>query len=91
MHYFSAGDTYRMHSLCNVIAMLPSMVAQGAQHFSVVDEMIAPAHFVRLTRAIREAILDIAYYALSKPNKTFTPEILQEMASSCCKYIQWGP
>ncbi len=90
VHYFSAGDTYRMHSLDNVIAMLRTMVAQGVRHFSFVDEMIAPGHFVRLARAIREANLDIAYYALSKPNKTFTPEILQEMAASGCKYILWG-
>jgi hypothetical protein len=90
VHYFSAGDTYRMHSLDNVIAMLRRMVEQGVRHFSFVDEMIAPGHFVRLARAIREANLDIAYYALSKPNKTFTPEILQEMAASGCKYILWG-
>lgn len=90
VHYFSAGDTYRMHSLENVIALLRRMVEQGVRHFSFVDEMIAPGHFVRLARAIREANLDIAYYALSKPNKTFTPEILAEMAASGCKYILWG-
>lgn len=90
VHYFSAGDTYRMHSLDNVIAMLRRMVEQGVRHFSFVDEMIAPGHFVRLARAIREAELDIAYYALSKPNKTFTPDILHEMAASGCKYILWG-
>ena len=90
VHYFSAGDTYRLHSLDNVIAMLRRMVDQGVRHFSFVDEMIAPGHFVRLAQAIRAAQLDIAYYALSKPNKTFTPEILQEMAASGCKYILWG-
>ncbi len=90
VHYFSAGDTYRLHSLDNVIAMLRGMVAQGVRHFSFVDEMIAPGHFVRLAQAIKAAKLDIAYYALSKPNKTFTPEVLQEMAESGCKYILWG-
>jgi hypothetical protein len=52
--------------------------------------MIAPGHFVRLAEAILEAKLDIAYYALSKPNRTFTPEILKKMAASGCKYILWG-
>jgi len=90
VHYFSAGDTYRIHSLENVIEMLRGMVEQGVRHFSFVDEMIAPGHFVRLAQAIKAAKLDIAYYALSKPNKTFTPEILKEMAESGCKYILWG-
>lgn len=90
VHYFSAGDTYRMHSLDRVIEMLRGFVAQGIRHFSFVDEMIAPGHFVQLARAIREANLDIAYYALSKPNKTFTPAVLRDMAASGCKYILWG-
>jgi len=90
VHYFSAGDSYRLHGLEQVVAMLKNMVAQGVRHFSFVDEMIAPGHFVRLAQAIRAADLDIAYYALSKPNKTFTPEILKEMAASGCKYILWG-
>lgn len=90
VHYFSAGDSYRLHGLEQVVAMLKTMVAQGVRHFSFVDEMIAPGHFVRLAQAIRAADLDIAYYALSKPNKTFTPEILKEMAASGCKYILWG-
>ena len=90
VHFHSAGDTYRLNSLDNVIEMLKSMVAQGVRHFSFVDEMIAPGHFVRLAEAILEAKLDIAYYALSKPNRTFTPEILKKMAASGCKYILWG-
>jgi len=90
VHFHSAGDTYRLNSLDNVIEMLKRMVAQGVRHFSFVDEMIAPGHFVRLAEAIIEAQLDIAYYALSKPNRTFTPEILAKMAASGCKYVLWG-
>lgn len=90
VHFHSAGDTYRINSLDQVIDMLRDMVAQGVRHFSFVDEMIAPGHFVRLAQAILDAKLDIAYYALSKPNRTFTPEILQTMAASGCKYILWG-
>ena len=90
VHFHSAGDTYRLNSLEQVIEMLRDMVAQGVRHFSFVDEMIAPGHFVRLAQAILDAKLDIAYYALSKPNRTFTPEILKTMAQSGCKYILWG-
>lgn len=90
VHFHSAGDTYRLNSLDKVIDLLKQMVAQGVRHFSFVDEMIAPGHFVRLAEAIIEAKLDIAYYALSKPNRTFTPEILKKMADSGCKYILWG-
>jgi radical SAM superfamily enzyme YgiQ (UPF0313 family) len=90
VHFHSAGDTYRLNSLDQVMDMLRSMVAQGVRHFSFVDEMIAPGHFVRLADAIVEAKLDIAYYALSKPNRTFTPAILRKMAESGCKYVLWG-
>lgn len=90
VHYFSSGDTYRMHSLDRVIEMLRSFVEKGISNFSFVDEMIAPGHFVKLAQAIKNAKLDIAYYALSKPNKTFTPTVLKEMAESGCKYILWG-
>lgn len=90
VHFHSAGDTYRLSSLEQVIDMLREMVALGVRHFSFVDEMIAPGHFVRLAAAILEAKLDIAYYALSKPNRTFTPKILKTMAASGCKYILWG-
>ena len=90
VHYLSAGDTYRLHSMPVVIEMLRGFVAQGITNFSLVDEMISPGHFVRLAKAIREAGLDISYYALSKPNKSFTADVLQTMADSGCRYILWG-
>lgn len=90
VHFHSAGDTYRLNSLGQVIEMLREMVSLGVRHFSFVDEMIAPGHFVRLAEAIIEAKLNIAYYALSKPNRTFTPKILKTMAESGCKYVLWG-
>jgi hypothetical protein len=52
--------------------------------------MIAPGHFANLADAIIAAGLDIAYYALAKPNKAFKPEILRKMAQSGCKYLLWG-
>ncbi|QJP08115.1 B12-binding domain-containing radical SAM protein [Pseudomonas multiresinivorans] len=90
VHYMSAGLTYRLHGLEMVIDMLRGFVEQGIRHFSFVDEMIAPGHFAKLADAIIESGLDISYYALSKPNRTFTPEILAKMARSGCKYLLWG-
>jgi hypothetical protein len=52
--------------------------------------MIAPGYFVKLAQAIKQANLDIAYYAYSKPNKAFTSDVLKQMAESGCKYLLWG-
>lgn len=90
VHYFSAGDTYRVRSLDAIIDVLRHFVDQGFRNFSFVDEMIAPGQFVRLAEAIKNAGLDITYYAYSKPNRTFTPAILKEIAESGCKYLLWG-
>jgi radical SAM superfamily enzyme YgiQ (UPF0313 family) len=90
VHYRSAGLTYRMHSMDFTIEMLRRFVDQGIRHFAFIDEMISPPHFTRLARAIKEAGLDIAYYALTKPNAEFTGEHLLEMAESGCKYLLWG-
>jgi hypothetical protein len=90
VHYRSAGLTYRMHSMDFTIAMLRGFADQGIRHFAFIDEMISPPHFTRLARAIQEAGLDIAYYALTKPTAEFTSEHLLEMAESGCKYLLWG-
>jgi anaerobic magnesium-protoporphyrin IX monomethyl ester cyclase len=73
-----------------VIEMLKGFVAKGIRNFAFIDEMIAPKHFEWLARAIKEAKLDIAYYALTKPARYFTPEIFAMMAESGCKYLLWG-
>jgi anaerobic magnesium-protoporphyrin IX monomethyl ester cyclase len=90
VHYFSAGDTYRVRSLDAIIEVLRHFVDKGLRNFSFVDEMIAPGQFVRLAEAIKNAGLDITYYAYSKPNKTFTPAVLKEIAESGCKFLLWG-
>jgi hypothetical protein len=90
VHYFSAGDTYRIRSLESIIEVLQHFVNRGIRNFAFVDEMIAPGQFVRLAESIKNAGLDIAYYAYSKPNKTFTPTVLKEIAESGCKYLLWG-
>jgi hypothetical protein len=90
VHYRSAGLTYRMHSMDFTIDMLKGFVAKGLRNFAFIDEMISPPHFQRLARAIKEAGLDISYYALTKPTREFTAEHLVHMAESGCKYLLWG-
>lgn len=90
VHYRSAGLTYRMHSMDFTIDMLRKFTERGVRHFAFIDEMISPPHFNRLARAIKEAGLDIAYYALTKPTKEFTAQHLVDMAESGCKYLLWG-
>jgi anaerobic magnesium-protoporphyrin IX monomethyl ester cyclase len=90
VHYFSAGDTYRVRSLDAIIEVLQHFVAKGLRNFAFVDEMIAPGQFVRLAEAIKSAGLDITYYAYSKPNRTFTPAVLKSIAESGCKFLLWG-
>jgi anaerobic magnesium-protoporphyrin IX monomethyl ester cyclase len=90
VHYRSAGLSYRMHSREFVIEMLKDFVAKGIRNFAFIDEMIAPKHFEWLAKAIKEARLDISYYALTKPARYFTPQIFSMMAESGCKYLLWG-
>lgn len=90
VHYFSAGDTYRVRSLDSIIEALKHFSDRGLRNFSFVDEMIAPGQFAKLAEAIKKAGLDITYYAYSKPNRTFSPAVLKEIAESGCKYLLWG-
>jgi radical SAM superfamily enzyme YgiQ (UPF0313 family) len=73
-----------------VIRKLSTLVELGVKNFYFVDEMLAPGYFVKLSEAIKKAELDISYFALSKPNSTFTPKVFEAMASSGCRYIMWG-
>jgi anaerobic magnesium-protoporphyrin IX monomethyl ester cyclase len=90
VHYRSAGLTYRMHTMDFTIDMLRSFVAKGIRNFAFIDEMISPKHFTWLAEGIKEANLDISYYALTKPTKDFTPHHFSVMAASGCKYLLWG-
>jgi hypothetical protein len=90
VHYRSAGLTYRMHSMDFTIEMLRGFVAKGMRHFAFIDEMISPKHFEKLALGIKEAGLDIAYYALTKPTRDFTVQHLLDMVESGCKYLLWG-
>ena len=90
VHYRSVGHTFRTHSLDYVIGMIRGFVSQGIRNFAFIDEMISPKQFKLLAEAIRDAGLDISYYALAKPIRQFTPELLTVMAQSGCRYVLWG-
>jgi hypothetical protein len=90
VHYRSAGLTYRVHSMDFTIDMLKRFVDKGVRNFAFIDEMISPPHFQRLAKGIKDAGLDIAYYALTKPTRDFEPEHLLNIAESGCKYLLWG-
>jgi hypothetical protein len=72
------------------IEMLKGFVARGIRNFAFIDEMISPKHFEWLANGLKEANLNISYYALTKPTREFTPRILSIMAESGCKYLLWG-
>jgi hypothetical protein len=89
-HYKSAGQTYRRRSIPNVIQELKRHADNGISHFCLIDEMIAPAHFSELADAILQAGLKIHYYAMTKPVRQFSPELLDKMHRSGCRYLLWG-
>jgi len=62
----------------------------GARHFYLVDKMISPARFRRMGEEILARGLELTYYGLSKPTADFTPELLELMYRSGCRYIHWG-
>lgn len=90
VHHLSAGLTYSPHSVAMVIKMLDECAGQGIRNFSLIDEMLEPRRFAQLARAIIDHGLDISCYALVRPSRLFTPEILADMARSGCKYLLWG-
>ena len=89
-HYKSAGQTYRRRSIDNVMKELRRHVANGVHHFCLIDEMIAPAQFSQLADAILQSGLAVYYYAMTKPVRQFSPELLDKMYRSGCRYLLWG-
>ena len=89
-HYKSAGQTFRRRSMESVIRELKRHADNGVCHFSLIDEMIAPAQFSQLADAILQAGLKIHYYAMTKPVRQFSPELLDKMYRSGCRYLLWG-
>jgi len=89
-HHKSAGMTYRCRSTAQVIEELKKHVDGGYSNFSFIDEMIPPARFRQLSEEILKNNLSINFYALARPEKQFTPELLALMHASGLRYILWG-
>ncbi len=62
----------------------------GIRHVHFVDEMIPPQRFVRLSRSIIDAGVDVNYYAYAMPEAGFTPQVLGQMRQSGCRALMWG-
>ncbi len=90
VHYKSAGLAYRKHSIDHILDELIAHVKNGITNFTFIDEMISPEHFSKLADAIISGGLNINYYALAKPVKQFTPDLLKRISASGCKFIIWG-
>lgn len=90
-HFASYAGTYKAQSIDRVVDELEHhMVRYGVRHFTLVDEMISAARFRKIGEEILARGLDVTYYALAKPTADFTPDILDVMYRSGCRYILWG-
>jgi anaerobic magnesium-protoporphyrin IX monomethyl ester cyclase len=89
-HYRTVGGSYQLRSMSGLIAEMSRHVAAGVRHFTFVDDIISPARFNAMSKAILEAGLSVRYYAMSRPMKHFTREILQRMYDAGCRFVLWG-
>jgi len=62
----------------------------GVHCFGLVDEMIHPGRFRRLSRRVLERELDIFYSAYAKPTGGFAPGLLDTLARSGLRVMMWG-
>lgn len=90
-HFAAFAGTYKVQSITRVVDEIEHhMKTLGARHFSFVDEMISAKRFRKIADEILRRGLDLHYFALAKPTRDFTPEILSTMARSGCRCIYWG-
>lgn len=90
-HFAGYAGTYKARSVDRVVEEIEEQMARhGVRHFTLVDEMISAARFRKISEQIIARGLEISYYALAKPTADFTPEILELMSRSGCRYILWG-
>ncbi len=67
----------------------------GARHFALVDEMIHPQRLAALSRELLrlgagQDRVDLAWSAYARPERGFTPEILDLAARAGCRLLMWG-
>jgi len=85
--YFS----YREESPEKTVESLAALKDRwGVRCFGLVDEMIHPGRFRRLSRRLLEREPDIFYSAYAKPAGGFAPGLLETMARSGLKVMMWG-
>jgi radical SAM superfamily enzyme YgiQ (UPF0313 family) len=90
-HFASFAGTYKVQSISRVVLeMEHHLKTYGVRHFSFVDEMISAKRLKKISEEIIARGLDVHWYALSKPTKEFTSEILSVMKESGCKCVYWG-
>jgi anaerobic magnesium-protoporphyrin IX monomethyl ester cyclase len=89
-HYKTVGGSYQLRTMDNLIAELRRHIDAGVRHFTFVDDIISPARFNNMSKAILEAKLDLRYYAMTRPMKHFSRETLQRMYDAGCRFVLWG-
>ncbi len=91
VHHHSYSNTYRFKDVYRFVDELEHYTkAYGVRHFYFVDEMISAAQFKRIADSIIKRGLEIYYYALVKPTREFSPEILGAIYDSGCRCLLLG-
>ncbi len=89
-HYKTVGGSYQLRTMDSLMSELRRHIDSGVRHFTFVDDIISPARFNNMSKAILEAKLDLRYYAMTRPMKHFSRETLQRMYDAGCRFILWG-
>ncbi len=82
--------TYRCGSVSDVIDEVKNHAAAGFSNFALIDEMIPPVRLRRISEEILKHQLSINFYALAKPEKGFTRDILDLARKAGLRYLLWG-
>jgi radical SAM superfamily enzyme YgiQ (UPF0313 family) len=91
VHHHSYSNTYKMKKTDKFIEELEYYNKKyGAKHFYFVDEMISAVQFEKIAESIMQKGLNIFYYALAKPTKDFSSDILKKMYDSGCRCLLLG-
>ena len=91
VHHHSYSNTYKFKGIDHFTDELEHYNKKyGARHFYFVDEMISAAQFGKIAESITQRGLEIFYYALAKPTKDFSFDILDKIYNSGCRCLLLG-
>lgn len=91
VHHHSYSNTYKVKKVDRFIEELEHYTKKyGVKHFYFVDEMISATNFEKMADFIIQKGLNIFYYALAKPTKDFSFDILKKMYDSGCRCLLLG-